>query len=250
MQARRELFIRAVEAIEGESSTRSRIRQSMYTWAALACGLIVVTGFARSYFLKSLFGKPPLPVLLHVHGVIMSAWCVLFFVQTYLVATDRVRVHRRLGIFGAVLAFFVVGIGTYATVAATAREVREHVVRQFHFLFGLNLVNLLLFAIIVILGLALRARPEFHKRLMLMATLTLLAPAVARIVLLFTRAPMAQFAAFDFCILFFVVTDTVWHHRLHPALGWSAAVVIGSFHLTALALAADWWLPFVARVFA
>ena len=179
----------------------------------------------------------------------MSAWCVLFFAQTYLVAKHRVRVHRRLGIFGAVLAFLVVAIGTYATVAATAREVREHVVRQFHFLFGLNLMNLLLFAIFVISGLALRTRPEFHKRLMLMATLTLLAPAVARIVLLFTRAPMSQIAAFDFCILLFVVTDTVWHRRLHPALGWSAALVIGSFHLTALALGAKWWLPFVALVF-
>jgi hypothetical protein len=239
-----------METIEGESRTRPRVHQSMYTWAAFACALIAVTGFARSYYLKSLFGKPPLPVLLHVHGVIMSAWCVLFFVQTYLVAIHRVRVHRRLGIFGAVLAFLVVGIGTYATVAATAREVREHVVHQFHFLFGLNLMNLLLFAIFVILGLALRGRPESHKRLMLMATLTLLAPAVARIVLLFTRAPMVQFAAFDFCILIFVVTDTVWHRRLHPALGWGAAVVIGSFHLTALALSADWWLPFVARVFA
>jgi hypothetical protein len=241
------LFIPAMETIKGESRTRPR---SMYTWAALACALIAVTGFARSYYFKSLFGRPPLPVLLHVHGVIMSAWCALFFVQTYLIATHRVRVHRRLGIFGAILAFLVASIGTYATVVATAREVRQHVVRQFHFLFGLNLMNLLLFAIFVILGLTLRARPEFHKRLMLMATLTLLAPAVARIVLLFTRAPMAQIAAFDSCILIFVVTDTIWHRRLHPVLGWSAAVVIGSFHLTALAVGADWWLPFVARVFA
>jgi hypothetical protein len=143
-----------------------------------------------------------------------------------------------------------VAIGTYATVEATAREVREHVVRQFHFLFGLNLVNLLLFAIFVIFGLAVRSRPEFHKRLMLMATLTILAPAVARIVLLFTRAHMAQIPAFDFCILIFVAGDTVWHRRLHPALGWGAALVIGSFHLTALALGSDWWLPFVARMFA
>jgi hypothetical protein len=64
---------------------------STYIVAALACGLIALTGFARSYSLKSLFGNPPLPVLLHVHGVIMSSWCVLFIVQTYLVATHRVR---------------------------------------------------------------------------------------------------------------------------------------------------------------
>jgi cytochrome bd-type quinol oxidase subunit 2 len=240
-----------METIEGQSRARARARvQSWYTWAALACALLAVTGFARSYYLKSIFAKPPLPTLLHVHGVIMSAWCLLFFVHTYLVATHRVRVHRRLGIFGAVLAFLVVAIGAYATVAATAREVREHVVRQFHFLFGLNLVNLLLFAIFVTSGLAVRSRPEFHKRLMLMATLSILAPAVARIVLLFTRDHTAQLWAFDFCILIFVAVDTVWHRRLHPALGWGAALVIGSFHLTALALGADWWLPFVARVFA
>jgi hypothetical protein len=239
-----------METIEIKGRARARIHQSMYTWAAIACALIAATGFARSYYLKTLFCKPPLPALLHVHGVIMSAWCVLFFVQTYLVAIHRVRVHRRLGIFGAVLAFLVVTIGTYATVEATAREVREHVVRQFHFLFGLNLVTLLLFAIFVISALAVRSRPEFHKRLMLMATLTILAPAVARVVLLFTRDGMAQFLAFDLCILIFVVLDTIWHRRLHPALAWRAALVIGSFHLTALALGSDWWLPFVARVFA
>jgi hypothetical protein len=228
----------------------AREHQSLFIWASLGCMLIAVTGFARSYYLKSLFGTPALTALLHIHGVIMSSWCVLFFIQSYLVATHRVRVHRRVGILGAILAFLVVAIGTYATIEATAREVRAHVVRQFHFLFGLNLVNLLLFAIFVSAGLLLRTRPEFHKRLMLMATLTLLAPAIARIVLLFTHAPNYQFLAFDGCILLFVVVDTIWHRRLHPALGWGAALVIGAFHLTALAVAADWWLPFVARVFA
>jgi hypothetical protein len=222
---------------------------STYIVAALACGLIALTGFARSYYLKSLFGNPPLPVLLHVHGVIMSSWCVLFIVQTYLVATHRVRLHRRLGIFGAVLSLLVVAIGTYATVAATAREVRSHVVRQFHFLFGLNLVNLLVFAILVVSALTLRSRPEFHKRLMLMATLSILAPAVARITLLFTHAPMFQIWAFDLCVLIFVLIDTVRRRRLHPAFVWGGALLIGSFHLTAVALAAKWWLPFVDRVF-
>lgn len=85
---------------------------------------------------------------------------------------------------------------------------------------------------------------------MLMATLTLLAPAVARIVLLFSRASNYQIVAFDGCILIFVLADTVWHRRLHPALGWGAVSVIGSFHLTLLALRSDWWLPFVAGVFA
>jgi hypothetical protein len=236
--------------MENASTVRARVHQRIFIWAALGCALIAVTGFARSYYLKMLFDRPALPALLHIHGVIMSLWCIVFFIQAFLVATHRVRLHRRLGIIGAVLAALVLAIGTYATFAATAREVREHVVHRFHFLFGLNLVNLLLFSVFVISGLALRTRPEFHKRLMLMATLTLLAPAVARIVLLFTHAPGYQLFAFDGCLLLFVLTDTIWHRRLHPALGWGAALVIGSFHLTMLALRSAWWLPFVARVFA
>lgn len=223
--------------------------RSPYIVAALVCATIAVTGFARSYFFKSLLGSPPLPVLLHVHGVIMSGWCLLFFVQAYLVATHRFRVHRRLGILGAVLAFAVVAMGTYATVEATAREVQSHIVGRFHYLFGLNLVNLLLFALFVVAALTLRTRPEFHKRLMLLATLSILAPAVARITLLFTHNPMSQLLAFDFCVLAFVVADTVRYRRLHPAFGFGATLIIASFHLTAVALRAKWWLPFVARVF-
>jgi hypothetical protein len=227
----------------------TRVEQRFYLWASLACALIAVIGFGRSYYLKSLFGRPALPLLLHVHGVIMSSWCVLFFAQAYLVATNRVRLHRRLGTLGAALAFLVVAIGTYATVEATPREVQHHVVGPFHYLFGLNLVNLLLFAAFVVAALTLRSRPDFHKRLMLMATLSLLAPAVARIVLLFTHDDIVQFLAFDVCVLIFVAIDTVRHRHLHLALGLGATVLIGSFHLTAIAFRAKWWLPFVARVF-
>lgn len=232
-----------------ETGIRPRIGRDFYVWAALTCAGIAVLGFGRTYYLKALFGTPPLPALLHVHGAIMSSWCLLFAAQTYLVATHRAHLHRRLGILGAVLAILVVLVGAYATVAATAREVRDHVVHRFHFLFGLNLVNLLLFAVLVATALAWRRRPDFHKRLMLLATVTLLAPAIARIVLLFTHAATAQFVAFDFCILACVAVDTVLHRRLHPAFGWGAVLVAGSFHLTFIAVSAKWWLPFVAWVF-
>jgi hypothetical protein len=131
----------------------------------------------------------------------------------------------------------------------TAREVREHVVHRFHFLFGINLVNLLVFAILVITGLALRRRTDFHKRLMLLATVTMLGPAIARIVVLVSHSAWAQILAFDFCILACVAVDTALHRRLHPAFGWGAAFVVGSFHLIFMAVSAKWWLPFVASVF-
>lgn len=59
----------------------TRLRRAFFPWAALTCALIAVIGFRRSYYLKSLFATAPLPPSLHVHGVIMSWWCLLFGVQ-------------------------------------------------------------------------------------------------------------------------------------------------------------------------
>jgi hypothetical protein len=106
--------------------------------------------------------------------------------------------NRRLGIFGGALAVLVVTVGGYVTALATEREVQHHFIGPFHYLLAINFVNLLGFAALVVSGLALRDRPEFHKRLMLLATVSVLAPAVARITLLFTHNELMQFAAFYF----------------------------------------------------
>jgi hypothetical protein len=58
----------------------------LYTWAALVAVLIVFAGFARSYYLKGAFGSPDLAPLVHLHGLVMTAWIALFFVQVRLVA--------------------------------------------------------------------------------------------------------------------------------------------------------------------
>ncbi len=47
---------------------------------------------------------PPLPALFYVHGLLFSAWVVLFLVQARLVAARNVALHRRLGVLGVLLA--------------------------------------------------------------------------------------------------------------------------------------------------
>lgn len=96
---------------------------SFYTWAVVAAALIVFAGFARTYYLRMLFGKPALPWLLHVHGALMTAWFVLFFVQTSLISAHRVDLHKRLGIFGGVLASTMVAVGIVVATRAAARDV-------------------------------------------------------------------------------------------------------------------------------
>src|SRR4030081_1781195 len=93
---------------------RNRDRR-LYTLVAVFVPLIVLIGFARSYYLKNFFGNPALPsMLVQLHGIVMTSWVVLFVSQVSLVAARRTRLHQRLGVFGAVLAtlVFLVGILT------------------------------------------------------------------------------------------------------------------------------------------
>jgi hypothetical protein len=87
----------------------------LYTWVAIGAALTVFAGFARTYYLKSFYttpspNHPVLPALLHIHGLVMTTWVVLFIVQVRLVAAHRADLHRKLGVAGAILAGLVVAI--------------------------------------------------------------------------------------------------------------------------------------------
>jgi hypothetical protein len=221
-----------------------------YGWSAITVALIVLVGFARTYYLKAFFGTRTLTPFVHFHGLVMSAWVVLFFVQTRLIAAHRVALHRSLGILGCGLAVLVVVVAADATIQAAQREVIGRIIGPFHFLLGINFINLFAFIALFVVAIVWRKRSDFHKRLMLLATVNLLAPAVARICLVFTHNQYVQLAAFFLCILLCVAVDTVRHRRLHPAMGWGAAFSIVLFALIFVAVQMPWWLPFVDKIMA
>ena len=225
------------------------LTRSQYRWVAIGTALIAATGFARTYYLRFLFHAPVLPPPVQIHGAIMTLWCVGFIVQTWLIEARQIRLHERLGIFMAALAAIIVLLGEILTVNGVAREGRLHQIGKFHYLLGINSVNLLLFAVLVGLGIAFRRKPDLHKRLMVLATVTLLAPAVARIVLLFTHKPLPQFLAFYACLLLCVVVDTVRHRRLHPVFAIGGLVVIAAFQISYLAVQTSVWMKMVTAQF-
>jgi hypothetical protein len=107
----------------------------------------------------------------------------------------------------------------------------------------------LLFAVLVGLGIAFRGKPDLHKRLMVLAAVTLLAPAVARIVLLFTHKALPQFLAVYACLLLCVTVDTVRQRRLHPVFAIGALVVIAAFQFSYLAVQTSAWMKMVTAQF-
>ncbi len=220
---------------------RNSPEHRLFVAAAIGMAAIVFVGFARSYYLSSLFGMPALPLLLHVHGVVMTSWIVLFVVQTCLVAAHRVDWHRRLGIFGAALAVLVIVVGVVANVHAAAGAVRTPPTHSPAFLaiLGFNLVDLLLFATFVGTALVLRRRIDLHKRLMLLATLSMLGQPFARLVSNSTALLLVYL-----CVLVCVAVDTFRQRRLHRSFAWGAPLLIISLQLAYLGSQTDAWIRF------
>jgi len=64
----------------------------------------VFVGFARTYYLAGMVHATLPSAIIHFHGAAFSCWILVLVAQTSLVAAGRVDIHRRLGVFGFLLA--------------------------------------------------------------------------------------------------------------------------------------------------
>lgn len=221
-------------------------KNPFYLWAAIAIGLIVLAGFARTYYLKFLFGTPGLTGLVHVHGLVMSLWFLLFIVQVSLVESGRKDLHRRLGIAGTVLAGVVVVVGVITAITA-ARLGHTPGPPPLVFL-TIPLGDMVVFPLLVGIGVSFRRRGDFHKRFMLLASLSILTAAIGRLPLDFIHSgglPL-YFGLTDLLILAVIAWDVIRQRRLHPAFIWGFGIVVAS-QLLRFGLAENpAWLAFAA----
>jgi len=234
----------------GESAAISNRRRErlFYTGMAVAFVLTVFVGFSRTYYLRPYFGTPSLTPLLHLHGIIFTSWLVLLLTQTVLVAAKRTDIHRRLGIAGGVLAVLMVLVGTStAIIRAKIVEVPPGAPSPLVFL-TIPLGDMLVFAILVGAGFYYRRRVDVHKRLMLLATISILPAATARLPFAFIQqvGPLAFFGLADLFILVCLLYDLVARRRLHRATVLGGLVVVVSHPLRLLIGNTQAWLTFAA----
>jgi len=210
--------------------------RQLFVWAAALLLACVFAGFARNYYLRLWFGTRVITPLVHAHGLLMSSWVALFVAQTWLIERGRIRIHRRLGVLGVLLAALAVAGAATVTLAQVVRRAADIPHRLLLFV-AFDGVHLLVFAGLVTAALLLRRRGDIHKRLMLFATVSLLPPAFGRITGYFTRheSPLTVLLLMVAVILACVVADSLRHRRLHPAAAACATLLILSSSATRLA---------------
>ncbi|MSO23382.1 MAG: hypothetical protein EXQ58_09050 [Acidobacteria bacterium] len=104
------------------------------------------------------------------------------------------------------------------------------------------LFSILLFVVFVVAGVRARRDPQRHKRLMLLATIAVLPPAIARWVLLVGLGPPVVFAVATLLLLPLVGWDLKTRRRLHPVTLWGGLLLVVSGPLRLALAQTDGWL--------
>jgi hypothetical protein len=208
-----------------------------YSGMAIAMALTVFVGFAPTYYLRGYFaggatvtGSATLTPLVHVHGALFTGWVLLFIVQTALVAGGRVAVHRRIGVAGAVLAALMVVAGARTAIAAAAAGSAPPGADPLEFL-AIPLFDMLLFPLFVGAAVWRRRDREAHKRLMLLAFISIIVAAVARLPGVLPQGPFVFFGLAFVFLLFGVLYDLASRRRVHGVYLWGGALLAVSVPL-------------------
>lgn len=221
-----------------------------YSGISIALGLTVLAGFSSTYYLRLFSGGPtatlsggPFTSAVHIHGALFTTWMLLFIAQTALIAARRVAVHRRLGIFGAVLAAAMIVAGTRVAIQAAGRGQPVGGIDALAFLV-IPLFDMVLFATFTIAALLARRDKESHKRLMLLAFVSIVVAAVARLPGILALGPPAFFGATLLFVVAGVAYDVFSRGRVHPVYVWGGALIVLSIPLRLAISTTEAWRAF------
>lgn len=235
----------ATQSATFAAQSQSRSPASLfYPGIAVFAAAVIIFGFARTYYLKEFFGTPSLPLLVHLHGAVMTTWMALFIAQTTLVEKGCTDIHRRLGVAGAFLAAAIIIIGPVVAVRAVQRGHHPPGVNPLSFM-AVPLGDIVVFGTLVGAALLYRRRPELHKRLMLVGTIAILPPGVARWPLQFLpKGPLFFFGFPDLVLLSCITYDYAKTRRLNPAFAWGGLLLIASHPLRLMLSGTSAWMSF------
>lgn len=238
----------ATETFSRLNPTKFRERV-FYTGMSTAILVTVFAGFSRTFYLRPYFQPQRLIPLLIFHGILFSSWIALFLVQTTLVASKRTRIHRKLGVAGGVLVVLMILVGTFTAIVRAKGPSPIPGMNPLSFL-TIPLGDILVFGILVGAAFYFRNKVDTHKRLMLIATITLLPAAVARLPIGFieTGGPFIFYGLSDLFLVPLLIFDFVTRGRPHRATVLGAALLVASHPLRMVIGVTHAWIAFATWI--
>jgi hypothetical protein len=96
-----------------------------YFSMSLLIAVLVIFGFSQTVDHNLIHAVPTRPWILYLHAVVFPSWVVFFILQTALVRTRNVRLHRKLGWFGVALGAMIPVLGISTAITMTRFDIRN-----------------------------------------------------------------------------------------------------------------------------
>lgn len=229
-------------------SAPSRVRSHFHVWLGLWMLAIVVIGFWPTYFSLLVRGALAIPAVVHAHALVFLGWMGLMMAQVIVAARGHIRLHRAIGRWGIGYGCVVIVMGLIVGPTSAVIKFNSGVWTRDEAARSLlvNIGDMVSFAAWFGAAIWFRARPEVHKRLMVVATVALLFAALARWT--FVGSGLARAGIWLSPIFIGMVHDWVTRRRVHPvyAIG-SIALFLFAFRL--LVANSESWLRIGRPIF-
>ena len=233
-------------------------RDRTFLWLAIVALLIAVLGVTPTYWLQLPAGSTNAAPLVHLHALAFTAWPLLLVSQAVQIERGRVKHHRLWGIAGISLATMMLIFGiALAVVAMEARIANGEGDAPRAFLV-VPITGVSVFYLYFMAAAFNYTRPDWHKRLIIVATSSVLQAAMARFAFFAAHgigpgmrptsfpsapptAPLVGSLLLDLMVVYGMVVD--WHRdgRVHPAWLWGlGGLLIVQFTRAPLSHTAVW----------
>jgi hypothetical protein len=186
-----------------------------YFYLAMAFLMIAIVVWGFGHTVNDVLFRPavPRPRILWLHSATFSAWLLLFLLQSALVRTHNVRIHRTLGLFVAGVGVAMIPLGITTAIILGHFDVtvlHETGADAFEFIsFG----DMAIFAVWLALGIYWRRKPALHRPIFFIATCGLIGAAFGRVPWLATHNLMYVFV--DAVIALGLLRDLLVDRRIH-----------------------------------
>ena len=225
---------------------KARLRDPFFLLMSVVIAAVVIYGFGFTVADNLIHPSYPRPWVLYVHVAVMAAWMVVFILQASLIRLRRPDLHRQVGRAGLWLGAVIPVLGI-ATAIAMAKVRLAHNDADAAVSFPIPMNDSIGFAVAFALAAWWRQSPEYHRRLMYVATCIVTGAAWGRMPLL-DHAEWF-YSGVDALILIGAARDLVRTGTIHVVYRYALPAVVCGQLLTAYIRWTPEWLSAAPAIF-
>ncbi|RIW14470.1 hypothetical protein D0X99_12995 [Algoriphagus lacus] len=220
--------------------TLSSSRPASYFYFHLIILVLVFGGFGLNALVHP-DKLPPTSGIVYLHGLIMFLWYILIVIQSNLIRSGNISLHKTLGKSSLLLALGIVVSGIWMSVV--------HYSRPDGFVFStINTFILINFIILFYLAWTNRFRAEYHKRYMTFVSLSAVFPALGRIILGLNLNQYLSVPLWVVLVLVMGVHDFQAQKKIHPATKIGTGLILLGIAFTLILMENAAWKAFLDQL--